>query len=166
MKLGRNLLPWTLIASSVVIASMTYQHQANLKTAEEARLQPKRQPATAEQAKASRANQSTAMIAAPMVVRYQCDHQQMLEATYSGLNTRTSSVTLPINGQHYQLQRVHSQAGDLYATAQGVNPGQGMRWHVQGLEARLVTMQPEAPLPGQTAIVAKEQLLLRCQQPV
>lgn len=159
MKLGRNLLPWALIASSIIIASITYRHQASLdetKAADKAAQQDNKQSAaTTNQANASSSPE------VPIQVTYQCDDQNPIQATYSAINSNPSNVTLYINGQQYQLYRVPSQVGKLYATEQGINPGQGMRWHVQGLEARLVTMTLD-----HTATADKEQLLMRCQQPV
>ena len=159
MKVGKNLFPWLLIASSVIIASITYRHQASLdeaKASDKVAQQDNKQPA----ATANPANASSSL-EVPIQVTYQCDDQNRIQATYSAINSNSSNVTLHINGQQYQLYRVPSQVGKLYATEQGINPGQGMRWHVQGLEARLVTMTLD-----HTATVDKEQLLMRCQQPV
>ena len=156
MKVAKNLLPWLLIASSIIIASITYRHQASLdetKAADKVAQQDNKQPA----ATANPASSLEALIQ----VTYQCDDQNPIQATYSAINSNPSNVTLHINGQQYQLYRVPSQVGKLYATEQGINPGQGMRWHVQGLEARLVTMTLD-----HTATADKEQLLMRCQQPV
>lgn len=154
MNAGKKLLPWLLIASSVVVAAMTYQRQASLDLA--AGLQ--RDEAAQRQAGQSGASKPVE----PVITPYQCDAQQVVQAIYSEPATgQPSSVILNIHGQRYPLYRVHSQAGELYATEQGINPGQGMRWHVQGLEARLVTMTLD-----HTVNPAQEQLLMRCQQPV
>lgn len=167
MKVGKNLLPWLLIASSVMIASITCHHQASLDAAKEGdktdqhddqQAVVKSELATADQSQSAHgANASEA----PINVTYQCDDQKSVQATYSAINVKPSTVSLMINGQHYQLYRVPSQVGKLYATEQGINAGQGMRWHVQGLEARLVSMTLD-----HTATLDKEQLLMRCQQPV
>ncbi|RYY78304.1 MAG: hypothetical protein EOO69_11320 [Moraxellaceae bacterium] len=162
MKVGKNLLPWLLIASSVMIASITCHHQASLDAAKKGDKtdQHDEQQAVAKSDKAQSARVSNAS-EAPISVTYQCDDQKSVQAIYSAINVKPSTVSLIINGQQYQLYRVSSQIGKLYATEQGINAGQGMRWHMQGLEARLIGMTLD-----HTATPDKEQLLMRCQQPV
>ena len=59
------------------------------------------------------------------------------------------------------MYNVIASSGTLYATEQGINAGQGMRWHVHGLEAILQTMTLD-----HTADPAKETMLMRCQEPL
>lgn len=168
MKVGKNLLPWLLIASSVFIASITYQRQASLDAANSASHGADNHETDAVQRKDDNTDKQGTdkhgagkLSPVPVLTRYQCDNQQTIQASYSDSKTQPSTVTLHINGQRYQLYSVPSQAGSLYATERGINPEQGMRWHVQGLEARLVSMTLD-----HTATPDQEQLLMRCQQPV
>ncbi len=161
MSLGKKLLPWLLIASSLVIAFITYQRQVGLEHA-------KRQLLASSQAKADASQQVQKRVAKPSFTQvartYQCDQQKTIQAiytTYPSSQAKPPHLTLNIDGQSYEMYSVPAQVGSLYATEQGINPEQGMRWHVQGLEARLVSMTLD-----HTAKPENEKLLLRCQEPL
>lgn len=153
-KLDKKLLPWLLIASSVVIASVTYHRQANLE--QDAKAADGHPAAQAANRQAATSGTSHATVTrsirpsiAPVSIHYQCDNQPAIQAVYSDASASPSSVALNINGQRYQLHSVPSQAGKLYVTQQGIKPGQGLRWHVQGLEARLGSMPADDITPSQ-----------------
>lgn len=92
---------------------------------------------------------------------YQCDDGKMVIATYNNTNINSPRATLSIDGRTYEMYNVIAPSGTLYATEQGVNIGQGMRWHVHGLEAILQTMTLD-----DTADPANETMLMRCQEPL
>lgn len=92
---------------------------------------------------------------------YQCDQGKMVVAIYNNSNINSPRVTLTIDGRRFEMYNVIASSGTLYATEQGINAGQGMRWHVHGLEAILQTMTLD-----HTADPAKETMLMRCQEPL
>lgn len=136
MKVDKKLLPWLLIASSGVIALVTYHRQASIE-------QATKQTSAGQLVQSVTATKTIKPAIETVSSSYQCDNQQTIQAIYSDTSIEPLSVILNINGQRYTLYSVPSQAGNLYATEQGINPGQAMRWHVQGLEARLVGMTPD-----------------------
>ena len=92
---------------------------------------------------------------------YQCDQGKVIYATYDSSNINSPKASLIIDGRQYELYNVIAASGALYATEQGINPGQGMRWHTKGLEATLETMTLD-----HTADPSQETLLMRCQEPI
>ena len=92
---------------------------------------------------------------------YQCDNGKMVIAIYNNTNINSPRATLNIDGRVYEMYNVAAPSGTLYATEQGINAGQGMRWHVHGLEAILQTMTLD-----HTPDPAHETMLMRCQQPL
>lgn len=161
MSLGKKLLPWLLIASSVIIALITYQRQVGLEHA-------KKQLVESSQAKTDASLQADHKDAKPFFTQvtrtYQCDQQKNIQAVYTTYppdQAKLPHATLYLDGQQYEMYGVPANIGSLYATEQGINPEQGMRWHVQGLEARLVSMTLD-----DSARPEDEKLLLRCQEPL
>ncbi len=92
---------------------------------------------------------------------YQCDNGKIVIAVYNNSNINSPRATLSIDGRAYEMYNVAAPSGTLYATEQGINAGQGMRWHVHGLEAILQTMTLD-----HTADSTHETMLMRCQQPL
>ena len=92
---------------------------------------------------------------------YQCDQAKVIEALYDNSNVNSPKVTLIIDGRQFPMYNVIAPSGTLYATEQGINAGQGMRWHVHGLEGIL-----QAMVLDHTADPASAALLMRCQEPI
>ena len=92
---------------------------------------------------------------------YHCDEGKVIYATYDNNNINSPKASLMIDGRQFEMYSVIAASGALYATEQGINPEQGMRWHTKGLEATLETMTLD-----DSADPSMEKLLLRCQEPI
>lgn len=158
MNQGKKLLPVLLIAGGIIIGLVTCQRQSSQQQAK-AQLEVSQSP-QAEKQKSEGASKPK-LTADRIHINYQCEQNKTVQALYENIKPAVPKVMLTIDGKPYQLYNIPSQVGSLYATEQGINPGQGMRWHIQGLEARLVSLSVD-----QNASTAKEQLLMRCQEPV
>ncbi|XID74261.1 MliC family protein [Alkanindiges sp. WGS2144] len=155
MKWDKKQVPWLLIIGGIIIALVTYYRLGSL-------------PANSSQVQTTASNQDQLAAAAPVKpaisyrhINYQCDHQQVIQATYIEEPEAAPKAQLTIDGKTYELYSVPASIGELYATEQGVNPQEGMRWHIQGLEARLTNM-----ILDHTAEPGQGKLIMRCQQPV
>ena len=71
---------------------------------------------------------------------YQCTPTQLIGATYDNTDPQKPSVSLTINGKTYPMYSIVTASGAGYATEQGINDGQGMKWLTKGEGALLVTM--------------------------
>lgn len=159
MNQGKKLLPILLIGGGIIIGLVTCQRQSSQQQQAKAQLEVSQSP-QAEKQKSEVA--SKPKLAVDRIrINYQCEQNKTVQALYENIKPAVPKVMLTIDGKPYQLYNIPSQVGSLYATEQGINPGQGMRWHIQGLEARLVSLSVD-----QNAPTAKEQLLMRCQEPV
>lgn len=164
MKVDKHLLPWLLIIGSVVIASITYHRQERLNhinATTNAVVKPS--PIVVEKPTASDLSPKPVTVT---TTHYQCDQYKVIEVMHADNNPDSAKITLSLDGQRYELYSVPSQAGSVYVSRNGVQSGEGMRWHVQGLEARLFKMSPALTVKPDNAKDTKEQPLLRCQEPV
>lgn len=160
MKLSKNFLPVALIVGGIATGFFTFSHHQQQKTHHP--LTTSSEPSKNKASQTSQAVKNQIVIE-PKVINYQCDNQKIVQASYDQAPAIAVSKTVKLmfDGQQYEFGFTPSPIGSLYASTQVTDLGQSLRWHVQGLEARLLTTVADP-----VTHVEKEELLLRCQQPI
>lgn len=95
---------------------------------------------------------------AVMSHEYQCTPTQLIGVTYDNTDPQKPSVSLTINGKTYPMYSIVTASGAGYATEQGIQDGQGMKWLSKGDTALLVSMTMD-----HTAKPEDEKTLFECQ---